>query len=92
MSNFIADYVAICHTFNLNDVATRRNIEQYIAPRLQQIRRELTEALWTQRASSRPVPRDDRRMMLKEVQQYAASVRTALTRIRQFESAQPSVQ
>jgi hypothetical protein len=90
MSNFIDSYVAVCHNFNLSDVSTRRNMEQFIVPRLRQLRLELTAALWRDRRSQWPVPRDARRQMLDEVRKYAASIRTATGRIRTYE-ALPSV-
>jgi len=88
VSNFVSDYISACHTFNVNDVATRRNIEQYIAPRLQKLRKEMTVALWNQRKSSFPFSRKDRQVLLKEARRYAVAVRTACSRIRNFEKAQ----
>jgi hypothetical protein len=86
MSNFVDGYVAVCYNFNLSDVSTRRNIEQYIVPRLRQLRSELTIALWRDRSSKWPVPGDARRQMLKDVRNYAASIRTAMGRIRTYEA------
>lgn len=86
MASFIEEYVAICRNFNVSDLATRRNVQQLIVPRIREIRADLTAALWEARRMRCAIPRDDRRAFIKESQQCRASARAALARIRIYEA------